>query len=1627
MIHAKTRGVGVVGLVALLVLSLAGCAGSKAEALPVVTDLRPNDHGWSFANYPASSFPDVQFGAADMASMFGDDPSVCIDGVVDPCTLTAEAASWAQMVNQSRSSGHCLGLAVIAARRFNENISPVTSTLASDESTLRTVMRAFASQFLPEAQAESEKWIGSSLSEIVEAVKTSLEKNQIKYTLGLFGPNGGHAISPFAVEYPSEGITRMMVYDSNWPGRNRYVDFDLKADTWTFSYSADDPQTDPEPWVGGSGDADLTSISFEKLTCPFCATDVAVKNSTFMIRTDQPEFSIETEEGTITADGTALPEGASVTKVKGAVGVTTFDYMVKIPIREDAAAARSQLRFPGTASVFAVLPSGIAQFQTTPQTKSPVVVSGNSVSSTDPTVSLKVAAGNLVASVSGSSTSLTLSDSGLDVAVTLPNGEIVQQEVNESKPALLAEVDPATGGVVVLQSTETGQVARTDIAPDGGRTESISTEPLNLTTVVPELPATLESKPNPTLPTPAARDLNNPDYKADTSYQPPVIEQQKPFSESSTTVPSAGVTPTTTAERTAPTPTTAPVSPNANDTARTEITRPGVMSTTSTTITTTTTLPRTTTTLPRTTITTTTTLPRTTTTVRRATITTTTTVPPTTTTTTTIPSPTYTVTYNGNSSTGGSVPSSRTSSSSFTVAANSGALVRAGYTFAGWNTAANGSGTTYTAGSSTLSMSANTTLYAQWTANTLTVTTDEQSGSAIDNVSTTVGASMSSPGTPTRSGYTFNGWFTASSGGSALTFPYTHNQTANFTLYAQWTESTPSDGSITAISSGMMHTCAVMDTGGVKCWGNNLYGQLGIGKESHNELPTKITGLSDVTAISAGGYFTCALLSTGGVKCWGANWSGGLGDGTTNSKVTPVNVLGLSSGVTALEAGFDHACALLSTGGVKCWGANWSGQLGDGTTDSRTTPTDVVGLSSGVSSISFGLMLGCAVMSSSGGVTCWGSNGYGQRGSNPGSTSTPTVVSGLSSGVVAVSTGYLNVCALLSTGGVKCWGGNSSGQLGDGTTTSRTDPTAVSGLSGVTAIDVGMYQHSCALLSTGVVSCWGANSYGQLGDGVNPLRSSPTDVFGLSSGVTALSAGRFASCGVLSSGGVKCWGNNGYGGLGVSSPRYHNKPVTPDGLGDNVYVATTQGWYHTCALLSTGGVTCWGSNGSGQLGDGTTDYRSTPTDVSSLSGVTAIASGDQHTCALLSTGYVKCWGSNSGYALGDGTTTDRSTPTDVSNLSGVTAISARSTGTCALLSTGAVKCWGNYSSTSRNISGLSGGAISISNGDQETCAVLSTGGVACWYNGDSSASVVSGLSSGVTAISVGSSHKCAILSTGAVKCYGTNLYAQLGDGTTTDRSTPIDVLGLSSGVTAISMGAEHSCALLSTGGVKCWGDNGQGLVGDGAGDRGADDIQVLRLAPSLPVLLNVPLRQLTCAAGGTCVVGDTGPGGGIVFYVHASGTFACGPTLASTCKYLEAAPTTGTNAWTYDSQYSYSPYRSDLIGANAQGSEIGSGYRNTVAMVNQGPLATNVQYAGAITRSYRGPQDLSDWYLPAKDELAQLLSNKLLLNIPSGSFVSSTEYSNDHVWRGYITASGYEINPDGKRWEMYVRPIRAFG
>jgi alpha-tubulin suppressor-like RCC1 family protein len=188
------------------------------------------------------------------------------------------------------------------------------------------------------------------------------------------------------------------------------------------------------------------------------------------------------------------------------------------------------------------------------------------------------------------------------------------------------------------------------------------------------------------------------------------------------------------------------------------------------------------------------------------------------------------------------------------------------------------------------------------------------------------------------------------------------------------------------------------------------------------------------------------LTSAGGVKCWGDASVGQLGNGTVSGgSPTPVAVVGLSSGVTAITARWDHACALTSAGGVKCWGYNAYGELGDGSISNASIPVGVVGLSSGVTGITAGIYETCAVGNGGGGL-CWGRNDVGQLGNGTTTDSlTPVSVVGLAGGIVAVTAGQFHTCALVAGGGY-CWGYNYYGQLGNGSTTSSTTPVPISGL-----------------------------------------------------------------------------------------------------------------------------------------------------------------------------------------------------------------------------------------------------------------------------------------------------------------------------------------------------------------------------------------------------------------------------------------------------------------------------------------------------------------------------------------------------------------------------------------------------
>lgn len=352
-------------------------------------------------------------------------------------------------------------------------------------------------------------------------------------------------------------------------------------------------------------------------------------------------------------------------------------------------------------------------------------------------------------------------------------------------------------------------------------------------------------------------------------------------------------------------------------------------------------------------------------------------------------------------------------------------------------------------------------------------------------------------------------------------------------------------------------------------------------------------------ALDAGSTHTCAVTSEGEVRCWGSNFRGQVGDGTTLRRTVPVGVRVLS-GVRAVGAG-DHTCALTTLGAISCWGSNSSGELGDGTRADRRAPVSV---------------------------------------------------SGLSGRANALAVGLDHTCALLESATVACWGENGRGQLGTGTTVDSSVPVAVPGLPRIAAVDSGG-SHTCALTTTGGVKCWGSNAYGQLGTGTEGGSSiTPVDVAGLTSGIASIAAGGDHTCAVTTDGGAKCWGIDDHGQLGTvtNCGTFPNWVCTSPGPVDELSTgvsAMTAGPDHTCARMSFGGLKCWGEGNRGQLGNGD-GYSYTPADVVGFqSGGAGVSVGGTHTCALTTGGEVRCWGNNSTGQVGDGTRRGRSTPVAV--------------------------------------------------------------------------------------------------------------------------------------------------------------------------------------------------------------------------------------------------------------------------------------------------------------------------------------------------------------------------------------------
>ena len=684
---------------------------------------------------------------------------------------------------------------------------------------------------------------------------------------------------------------------------------------------------------------------------------------------------------------------------------------------------------------------------------------------------------------------------------------------------------------------------------------------------------------------------------------------------------------------------------------------------------------------------------------------------------------------------------------------------------------------------------------------------------------------------------------------------------------------------ISKMGIGSVHMCVLLSNGKVKCWGNNSYKQLGLVSGQLTSPPADPLNLgADATDICVGMYHSCAVLSDGGVKCWGWNRYGELGmPKTTSYSIVPENSINMGGSATQISCGDSYTCAILSTGDVKCWGLGGA-QLGQGDSNDRDSPVPVdFGTGRTAVQIVAGRRHVCVLMDNSQ-VKCWGAGSYLGRdhqytydqGDQPGEMGDNLAVTDLGTvgTVVSLSDGpeFRSVCALFDNGKLKCWGantyglgfvssdsvvGNGQGEMGDNL------PFVDLG-TGRTAVAVtGGSQFHCAVLDDASVKCFGWNAYGQLGYGDLVNRGKAADSVGdnlatvslggsamllklsygtLQSG-TADGYTKSAACVACPTGTVNVAGDDANGNISYcdrvvpcgqneffntnhqceacASGTYNDVGDTVVGSCDdtekcleNAHVETTynsdntkmygltacsdtldcqtkctmdsacagisekvgkiaMGWYHTCALFTNSSVYCLGRNAEGQLGDGTVGSDVYTWVYTGINNAIDIACNGGTSAAVLADNTVRFWGQEQRH-WGDGSFTGSSTPViSRQTITDAVKISMGTTTTCILTTSNGLTCMGSYSGTGPNF--------------QPTSI----------------------FSSGIIDFSFGNTHGCVVKEDNTARCWGDNP-GRLGDGTTYSRTTPTLVSG---GISFSRIYASHShtCGIATNSKVYCWG------------------------------------------------------------------------------------------------------------------------------------------------------------------------------------------------------------------------------
>jgi len=639
-------------------------------------------------------------------------------------------------------------------------------------------------------------------------------------------------------------------------------------------------------------------------------------------------------------------------------------------------------------------------------------------------------------------------------------------------------------------------------------------------------------------------------------------------------------------------------------------------------------------------------------------------------------------------------------------------------------------------------------------------------------------AAIKKDGTLWTWGYNFHGQLGNNTAGANRSSPV---QPLAYAFSTNWSNT----------SAGGTHTSAIKKDGTLWSWGSGTSGQLGNNTATSTSAPVQeMTFSTTWSSLSAGNTFTGAIKTDSTLWLWGLGTSGQLGDNSATSKSSPVQTVTFGSTWSSISCGTSHVASVKTDGTLWVWGLGTSGQLGDNTATSKSSPIQTITFGSTWSKVSAGYTHTGAIKTD-GTAWTWGLGTSGQLGdATIVSKSSPVQVTVYAENWSSVAVGGQHTAVIKTDGTLWCWGRNFEGQLGDNTITHKSSPVqTVTFGTNWSKVACGGF-HTAVIKTDGTLWTWGQNTSGQLGDNTLTNKSSPVQVFGFANTWSSVAGGANNTAAIKTDGTLWTWGYNAYGALGDNTTVPRSYPVQPVTGGTN-WSKVACGNYHTAAIKTDGTLWNWGSNAYGQLGDNTKIHRSSPIQVVGFAtNWSSVSCGYFFTAAIKTDGTLWTWGRNSEGVLGDNTTIHRSSPiqtiafgTDWNKVA------------CEHRHTGAIKTDGTLWNWGQNTSGQLGDNTTIHK---------------------SSPVQVFGFGTNWSSVAVGQSYTAAIKTDGTIWTWGLNSYGRLGDNTSTSRSFPVQPLAyvFATNWSNISCGAINTVATKTNGTLWMWGAGTNGSLGN---------------------------------------------------------------------------------------------------------------------------------------------------------------------------------------------------------------------